>query len=55
MSMSNTTLKQAVAELYLRNDWLKKGLTGQVVIYTATDGSGYVRVFGNYYISLSWN
>tara|TARA_B100000959_G_scaffold255904_1_gene288657 strand:- start:278 stop:544 length:267 start_codon:yes stop_codon:yes gene_type:complete len=25
-------LKQAVAELYLRNDWLKKSLTGQGVI-----------------------
>ena len=25
----NTNLKQAVAELYLRNDWLKKSLTGQ--------------------------
>ncbi len=28
----NTNLKQAVAELYLRNDWLKKNLTGQGVI-----------------------
>ncbi len=28
----NTNLKQAVAELYLRNDWLKKSLTGQGVI-----------------------
>ena len=28
----NTDLKQAVAELYLRNDWLKKSLTGQGVI-----------------------
>ena len=27
----NTDLKQAVAELYLRNDWLKKSLTGQGV------------------------
>jgi transposase len=27
----NTNLKQAVAELYLRNDWLKKSLTGQGV------------------------
>jgi transposase len=27
----NTDLKQAVAELYLRNDWLKKSLTGQAV------------------------
>jgi transposase len=27
----NTVLKQAVAELYLRNDWLKKSLTGQGV------------------------
>ena len=27
----NTDLKQAVAELYLRNDWLKKSLTGQDV------------------------
>ena len=24
----NTDLKQAVADLYLRNDWLKKSLTG---------------------------
>ena len=28
----NRDLKQAVAELYLRNDWLKKSLTGQGVI-----------------------
>ena len=28
----NSNLKQAVAELYLRNDWLKKSLTGQGVI-----------------------
>jgi transposase len=28
----NKDLKQAVAELYLRNDWLKKSLTGQDVI-----------------------
>ncbi len=28
----NTNLKQAVAELYLRNDWLKKSLTGQGAI-----------------------
>ena len=28
----NSNLKQAVAELYLRNDWLKKSLTGQDVI-----------------------
>ena len=28
----NNNLKQAVAELYLRNDWLKKSLTGQGVI-----------------------
>ena len=27
----NSNLKQAVAELYLRNDWLKKSLTGQGV------------------------
>ena len=27
----NTDLKQAVAELYLCNDWLKKSLTGQDV------------------------
>jgi transposase len=27
----NKDLKQAVAELYLRNDWLKKSLTGQGV------------------------
>src|SRR5210317_1009235 len=28
----NTDLKQVVAELYLRNDWLKKSLNGQGVI-----------------------
>ena len=28
----NTHLKQAVAELYLRNGWLKKSLIGQGVI-----------------------
>ncbi len=27
----NTDLKQVMAELYLRNDWLKKSLTGQGV------------------------
>ena len=32
LKKENTGLKQAVAELYLRNDWLKKSLTGQGVI-----------------------
>ena len=32
LKKENTNLKQAVAELYLRNDWLKKSLTGQGVI-----------------------
>ena len=32
LKKENTSLKQAVAELYLRNDWLKKSLTGQGVI-----------------------
>ena len=32
INKENTDLKQAVAELYLRNDWLKKSLTGQGVI-----------------------
>ena len=32
LKKENTDLKQAVAELYLRNDWLKKSLTGQGVI-----------------------
>ena len=31
LKKENTNLKQAVAELYLRNDWLKKSLTGQGV------------------------
>ena len=31
LKKENTDLKQAVAELYLRNDWLKKSLTGQGV------------------------
>jgi transposase len=31
LKKENTELKQAVAELYLRNDWLKKSLTGQGV------------------------
>ena len=31
-SARTSDLKQAVAELYLRNDWLKKSLTGQGVI-----------------------
>ncbi len=31
LKKENTDLKQAVAELYLRNDWLKKSLTGQDV------------------------
>lgn len=29
LKKENKDLKQAVAELYLRNDWLKKSLTGQ--------------------------
>ena len=29
LKRENKDLKQAVAELYLRNDWLKKSLTGQ--------------------------
>ena len=32
LKLENKDLKQAVAELYLRNDWLKKSLTGQGVI-----------------------
>ena len=32
LKRENKDLKQAVAELYLRNDWLKKSLTGQGVI-----------------------
>ena len=32
INKENTDLKQAVAELYLGNDWLKKSLTGQGVI-----------------------
>jgi len=32
LKKENTDLKQAVAELYLRNDWLKKSLTGQGVL-----------------------
>jgi len=32
LKSKNKDLKQAVAELYLRNDWLKKSLTGQGVI-----------------------
>ncbi len=32
LKKENTSLKKAVAELYLRNDWLKKSLTGQGVI-----------------------
>jgi len=31
LKCENKDLKQAVAELYLRNDWLKKSLTGQGV------------------------
>jgi transposase len=31
LKKENANLKQAVAELYLRNDWLKKSLTGQGV------------------------
>ncbi len=29
LKRENSELKQAVGELYLRNDWLKKSLTGQ--------------------------
>jgi len=29
LKKENASLKQAVAELYFRNDWLKKSLTGQ--------------------------
>jgi len=32
LKKENNDLKQAVAQLYLRNDWLKKSLTGQGVI-----------------------
>ena len=32
LKRENSDLKQAVAELYLRNDWLKKSLTGRGVI-----------------------
>ena len=32
LKKENANLEQAVAELYLRNDWLKKSLTGQDVI-----------------------
>ena len=32
LKKENANLKQAVAELYLRNDWLKKSLTGQDVM-----------------------
>ncbi len=32
LKQENKDLKQAVAELYLLNDWLKKSLTGQGVI-----------------------
>jgi len=31
LKKENNDLKQAVAQLYLRNDWLKKSLTGQGV------------------------
>ena len=31
LKCENSDLKRAVAELYLRNDWLKKSLTGQGV------------------------
>lgn len=31
LKSENKDLKQAVVELYLRSDWLKKGLTGQGV------------------------
>ena len=32
LKKENANLKQAVAELYLRNDWLKESLTGQDVM-----------------------
>ena len=32
LEKKNQDLKQAVAELYLRNDWLRNNLTGQGVI-----------------------
>ena len=32
LKKENANLKQTVAELYLRNDWLKKSLTGQDVM-----------------------
>jgi transposase len=32
LKKENTNLKQAVAELYLRNNWLKKSVTGQDVM-----------------------
>ncbi len=32
LKKENNDLKQAVAQLYLRNDWLKKSLTGEGVI-----------------------
>ena len=32
LKKENANLKQAVAELYLRNDWLKKSLTGRDVM-----------------------
>ena len=32
LKKENANLKQAVAELYLRNDWLKKSLTRQDVM-----------------------
>ena len=32
LKKENANLKQAVAELYLSNDWLKKSLTGQDVM-----------------------
>jgi transposase len=32
LKKENSNLKEAVAELYLRNDWLKKSPTGQGVI-----------------------
>ena len=32
LKKENASLEQAVAELYLRNDWFKKSLTGQAVM-----------------------
>ena len=44
INKENTDLKQALAELYLRNDWLKKSLTGQGVILGRTDAQCFRKV-----------